>query len=90
MNRTELHPIEALLVAVIVVFDAVRVLAVSLLALLLTVADEKPTSRRRQSTQHLHHVRHPQSWPTPWSRPCRPGPWPSSAASPDQLACPVH
>lgn len=46
MNRTELHPVEALLVAVIVVFDAVRVLAVSLLSLVLTALRWRPTPRR--------------------------------------------
>lgn len=44
--HTPLHPIEALLLAVLVVLDAVRVLAVSLVALLLTVAGWRPTPRR--------------------------------------------
>jgi hypothetical protein len=44
--HTPLHPVEALLVALIVVFDAVRVLAVSMVALLLTVAGWRHTPRR--------------------------------------------
>lgn len=55
MNRTELHPVEALLVAVIVVFDAAVVLAVSLVALLLTVAGWRPTPRKAAPPAPLVH-----------------------------------
>jgi hypothetical protein len=44
--HNDLHPVEALLVAVIVVFDAAVVLAVSLVALVLTVMRWRTTPRR--------------------------------------------
>jgi hypothetical protein len=55
MNRTEVHPIEALLLAVLVVLDAVRVLAVSLVAVVLTVAGWRPTPRRAAPPAPLVH-----------------------------------
>lgn len=54
--HTPLHPIEALLLAVLVVLDAVRVLAVSLVAVVLTVATRLTPRRAAPPAPIVHPI----------------------------------
>lgn len=49
MNRTDLHPIEALILAALAVADALLTLLVAVLALLLTLAGWHPTKSARSA-----------------------------------------